>query len=177
MSLSKITLFSILLFTVLTACNNSNQKVTKSAQALIIAKNDSGISGLVKFSEIDGQVVMNADVSGLTEGEHAFHIHAIGDCSSADGKSAGGHWNPSSVNHGKWGESPFHVGDIGNMVADSLGNGSINRTTDLWCIDCEDETKNIIGKAIIIHQGPDDFSSQPAGAAGPRIGCGEITIK
>jgi superoxide dismutase, Cu-Zn family len=177
MTLSKITLYSVVLLSLITACNTSNQKTTQNAQALIIAKNESGISGLVTFTESDGKVVMNAELSGLTVGEHAFHIHAVGDCSSADGKSAGGHWNPTEVNHGKWGEAPFHVGDIGNMVADSLGNGTINRTTDLWCIDCEDDTKNIIGKAIIIHQGPDDFSSQPAGAAGPRIGCGEITVK
>ena len=60
------------------------------------------------------------------------------------------------------------------MVIGDDGNGIIERETNLWCIDCDDEKKNIVGKAIIIHQGPDDFSSQPAGAAGPRIGCGAI---
>lgn len=146
-----------------------------TAEANIDAKNDSKVSGTVNFSEKNGIVTMTANIKGLSAGNHAIHIHAIGDCSAADGTSAGGHWNPTNVDHGKWGHNPFHIGDIGNIVADADGNGTITRNTDLWCIGCDDETKNIVGKAIIIHAGPDDFTSQPAGAAGPRIGCGEIT--
>jgi len=149
-------------------------KKMASAVATISAKNDSGISGTVTFTEIDGKVSMIAAISGLTEGNHAIHIHAVGDCSSDDGKSAGGHWNPTNVNHGVWGTDPFHKGDIGNLVANADGQAAISRDTDLWCIGCSDENNDIVGKAIIIHEGPDDFSTQPAGAAGPRIGCGEI---
>lgn len=149
----------------------------KSAVAVLSAKSGSAVTGEVSFTESDGIVMMKATLSGLAAGNHAIHIHAIGDCSAEDGKSAGGHWNPTDENHGKWGEAPFHRGDIGNLVADANGNGSVERETDLWCLDCEDETKNIIGKAIIIHAGPDDFSSQPSGAAGPRVGCGEIVLK
>ncbi len=162
-------LFLILVLTTITACEK-----TIEANAIIEAKSDSDTSGSVNFSEINGIVTMTANISGLSAGNHAIHIHAIGDCSAADGTSAGGHWNPTNVDHGKWGQNPFHIGDIGNIVADEDGNGTITRETDLWCIGCDDETKNIVGKAIIIHAGPDDFTSQPAGAAGPRIGCGEI---
>ncbi|MGB5363232.1 MAG: superoxide dismutase family protein [Aureibaculum sp.] len=162
-------LFLMLVLTTITACEK-----TIKANAIIEAKSDSDISGSVDFNEANGIVTMTANISGLTEGNHAIHIHAIGDCSAADGTSAGGHWNPTNVNHGRWGQSPFHIGDIGNIVADTEGNGMITRETDLWCIGCDDESKNIVGKAIIIHAGPDDFTSQPAGAAGPRIGCGEI---
>lgn len=169
MKKSLYSLFLILVLTIVTACEK-----TMKANAIIEAKSDSGISGSVNFSEKNGMVTMTANISGLSAGNHAIHIHAIGDCSAADGTSAGGHWNPTNVNHGRWGQSPFHIGDIGNIVADSEGNGTITRDTDLWCIGCDDETKNIVGKAIIIHAGPDDFTSQPAGAAGPRIGCGEI---
>jgi Cu-Zn family superoxide dismutase len=169
MKKSLYSLFLILVLTIVTGCEK-----TINANAIIEAKSDSGISGSVSFSEKNGMVTMTANISGLSAGNHAIHIHAIGDCSAADGTSAGGHWNPTNVNHGRWGQSPFHIGDIGNIVADSEGNGTITRDTDLWCIGCDDETKNIVGKAIIIHAGPDDFTSQPAGAAGPRIGCGEI---
>ena len=162
-------LFLILVLTTITACEK-----TMKAEAIIEAKSDSGISGSVTFSEKNGMVNMTANIMGLSAGNHAIHIHAIGNCSAADGTSAGGHWNPTNVDHGKWGQHPFHIGDIGNFVADAAGNGTITRETDLWCIGCDDETKNIVGKAIIIHGGPDDFTSQPAGAAGPRIGCGEI---
>ena len=150
---------------------------TLRAISNITPKNNSDVSGTVSFTETNGIVSMTASISGLTPGNHAIHIHAIGDCSADDGTSAGGHWNPSNVDHGAWESSPFHIGDIGNIDAESDGNGTISRVTDLWCIDCGDSTKNIIGKAIIIHVGPDDFSSQPSGAAGPRIGCGEIELQ
>jgi Cu-Zn family superoxide dismutase len=152
---------------------NENQE-TLNAMVEIQAKSKSNVSGTVTFTQTDGIVTMAADLSGLSPGNHAIHIHENGDCSAADGTSAGGHWNPTKVNHGKWGGDKFHIGDIGNITADSNGKGSISRETDLWCIGCDDETKNIVGKSIIIHAGPDDFTSQPSGAAGPRVGCGEI---
>lgn len=155
---------------------NSDKEVELVATAVIESKNESGISGTVTFTEIDGEVLMKAKIKGLKPGDHAIHIHAVGDCSSADGSSASGHWNPTNTDHGKWGTAPFHIGDIGNIEADADGNGTFTRETDLWCIDCDDATYDIVGKAIIIHAGPDDFSSQPAGAAGDRIGCGEIIL-
>ena len=95
--------------------------------------------------------------------------------SSEDGKSAGGHWNPTLVNHGKWGDSSgFHRGDIGNFTVDENGNGSVSFSTDLWCLGCDDKNRNILGKSIIVHKGADDFISQPSGAAGSRIACGGI---
>jgi len=153
--------------------NNRIQTIQK-AVAEIAPKNDSGISGKVVFTEHQGKVSMKAEIQGATPGNHAIHIHAVGDCSADDGSSAGGHWNPTDEDHGKWGQQPFHRGDIGNIQISENGQGTISRETDLWCIGCEDDTKNILGKAIIIHQGVDDFSTQPSGAAGPRIGCGEI---
>jgi len=144
------------------------------AVAKITAKNSSDVSGIVTFNEADGRVSMSANITGLTPGKHAIHIHAIGDCSAADGSSAGGHWNPTNEKHGMRRTAPFHAGDIGNIVADSNGIGTINMETDLWCINCSDKTKNIIGNSIVIHEGSDDFVSQPSGAAGDRIGCGKI---
>ncbi len=174
-ALIKSCLYLLLVF-LISACalKKADKQIRNKAIAIIEAKSNSNISGTVTFTEINGSVKMVASIANASEGNHAIHIHAIGDCSAADGKSAGGHWNPTDENHGKWEETPFHRGDIGNMVIGDDGNGVIERETNLWCIDCDDEKKNIVGKAIIIHQGPDDFSSQPAGAAGPRIGCGAI---
>lgn len=135
-------------------------------------KSDSNVAGEVSFTEENGEVVMKATFSGLTPGEHAIHIHDKADCSAADGTSTGGHWNPTAEPHGKWDNSAgYHRGDIGNFTADADGNATLEFTTDLWCIGCEDETKNIVGKAVIVHQGVDDFTSQPSGAAGARISC------
>ncbi|NNJ89054.1 MAG: superoxide dismutase family protein [Eudoraea sp.] len=135
-------------------------------------KSDSNVEGEVTFTEENGMVVMKASFSGLTPGEHAIHIHEKADCSAADGTSTGGHWNPTAEPHGKWGESEgYHRGDIGNLTADADGNATVEFKTDLWCIGCEDETKNIVGKAVIVHRGTDDFTTQPTGAAGARVSC------
>ncbi len=135
-------------------------------------KSESTVKGEVSFTEENGEVKMIAVLTGLTEGEHAIHIHDKADCSSADGKSTGGHWNPTSEPHGKWGAAEgYHKGDIGNFIADAEGNATKEFTTDQWCIGCDDPNKNIVGKAVIVHQGVDDFESQPSGAAGARVSC------
>lgn len=147
----------------------------RKATLKLSSKSNSNASGSVVFKEEDGIVKMTAVVGGLAEGTHAIHIHENADCSSTDGTSAGGHWNPTAQPHGKWDDAAgFHKGDIGNFEADENGNGTITMSTDEWCIGCADATKNILGKAIIIHQGVDDFTSQPSGAAGARIACGGI---
>ena len=138
-------------------------------------KSESNVSGTVTFVEKNGTVTMTAKMTGLSEGEHAIHIHEEADCTSDDGTSAGGHWNPTAQPHGKWGaDTGFHKGDIGNFTVGANGEGIVNFSTDQWCIGCGDENKDILGKAIIVHQGTDDFTSQPSGAAGSRISCGGI---
>ena len=138
-------------------------------------KSDSKVKGEVTFTEEEGKVSMIAMLSGLSEGEHAIHIHDKADCSSADGKSTGGHWNPTGTPHGKWGaEEGYHKGDIGNFTADAEGNAKVEFDTEEWCIGCDDENKNIVGKGVIVHQGVDDFTSQPSGAAGARVSCAGI---
>jgi len=136
-------------------------------------KSDSNVKGTVTFTEADGKVNMVAMLSGLSAGEHAIHIHDKADCSSADGKSTGGHWNPTNTPHGKWGaEEGYHKGDIGNFTAGADGLATVEfDAKDAWCIGCDDETKNILGKGVIVHQGVDDFTSQPSGAAGARVSC------
>ncbi len=142
----------------------------------IESKSDSNVSGTAVFTEENGEVTMKAELSGLTEGTHAIHLHENADCSAEDGTSAGGHWNPTFEDHGEWGdEDGYHRGDIGNFEADADGNATVEFSTDQWCIGCDDDTKNIIGTAVIVHDGVDDYTSQPSGDAGTRIACGEVT--
>lgn len=135
-------------------------------------KSDSNVKGEVTFTQEGTTVKMFATFSGLSEGEHAIHLHEKADCSSDDGKSTGGHWNPTHEPHGKWGATEgYHKGDIGNFTADADGNATLEFSTDQWCIGCDDENMNIVGKAVIVHQGVDDFTTQPTGDAGARISC------
>ena len=140
----------------------------------IYPKSGTQTQGYVDFTEKGKTVTMNLRAFKLKPGEHAIHIHEKGDCSATDASSAGGHWNPTGHNHGKWDTDHFHMGDIGNLKADAQGTAELTFTTDKWCLGCSDNTKNIIGKSIIIHADKDDFHSQPTGNAGGRVACVEI---
>ena len=174
----KFFIISILFFTI--SCQNKNEsiiEIKKSVKQL----NDSKISGYIslisKNINNESSVELEAHLFGLKPGESSIHIHEFADCSSIDGLSSGGHWNPTSQPHGKWGnEEGFHLGDIGNFSVDSIGHGMVKFKTDLWCINCSDRDKDLIGRSIVIHNGSDDYISQPSGAAGIRIGCMGISM-
>ena len=159
----------------------ANIELKHKTQTLFIElspKNNSMVNGKAKFEETNGVIEMTLVVNGLSEGIHAIHIHEKSDCTSDDGKSAGGHWNPTAKPHGKWGaETGYHKGDIGNFIVNKADEDTtVVFKSDEWCIGCGDPTKDILEKAIIIHQGQDDYKSQPSGAAGSRISCGGIII-
>jgi len=152
-----------------------NVEKDKKVQVMLSAKSGSNVTGSVVFKQKGDLISMTAIITGLDEGMHAIHLHAESDCSSDDGKSTGGHWNPTAQPHGEWGaDAGYHKGDIGNFTANANGQGTITFATDQWCIGCGDDTKDILGKAIIVHQGTDDFTSQPSGAAGSRVSCGGV---
>ena len=172
-------IFNFLIIGLLLSCSsNQTNESPKEIVAIcqINSANESSVYGEAKFVQMNSKVTINVEVKGLSYGLHAIHIHEFGDCSSFDAKSAGGHWNPNNKKHGEWGSESHHKGDIANLIADSSGNSSLKFETDLWCLGCKDESNNILGKSIIIHQGLDDFHSQPSGNAGKRIGCGIINL-
>ena len=156
------------------ASQPSAKAAMKSAGAVLEAKSGSKLTGKAVFTEeAGGKIMLKVEIEGIAPGTHAVHIHEKGDCSAADGASAGGHWNPTAEAHGKWGTSPYHRGDIGNIEVGADGKGSITLTTDAWAIGAG-TPNDIIGKAIIVHANADDFKTQPTGNAGGRIGCGVI---
>lgn len=188
----KLIIFSFIVLSAATACKNTKKEnetvietevedieevvtTPKKLSITLSPKSGSNVEGTVNFSDKNGMVTMVGTVTGLEEGKHAIHIHEKADCSADDGTSSGGHWNPTGQPHGAWGdEAGYHKGDIGNLEANANGRATITKTTDEWCIGCGDETKDILGKAIIVHIGEDDLKTQPTGAAGARIGCAGI---
>ena len=148
--------------------------VEKSAIAMVSSASGSNVSGTATFTPTsDGKVKMVLALDNLTAGEHAVHLHENGDCSAADATSAGGHWNPTGVDHGKRGENDYHAGDIDNLEVGENGIGTLEMVVEGWSIG-DGQDSDILNKAIIIHAHADDFTSQPSGAAGSRVACGVI---
>jgi Cu-Zn family superoxide dismutase len=131
------------------------------------------IHGLVTFTQEDAYIQVSGKISGLTPGEHAFHVHEFGDCSSADGKSAGPHFNPGHKMHGGPESEQRHVGDLGNIKADDQGNAEIDIKDKIIALY---GAHSIVGRSLIVHAKADDLKSDPAGNAGDRIACAVIGI-
>ena len=131
------------------------------------------VTGSVTFAQTDNGVMVVADIQGLTPGKHGFHIHECGDCSAADGSSAGGHFNPAKMSHGGPMDITRHEGDMGNVVADATGNAHLEYLDHQIKFD---GSGSIIGRSVIVHAKEDDLKSQPVGNAGPRVACGVIGI-
>jgi len=143
------------------------------AVAVVHPTEGNDVSGTVTFVRDTSGVMVSAELSGLETGPHGFHIHQYGDCTAGDGTSAGGHYNPTGNDHGAPTQDNRHMGDMGNITADSEGNATLEYTDSVIELN---GPNSIIGRGIIVHGGQDDLSSQPSGAAGPRIGCGVIGV-
>ena len=130
-------------------------------------------NGLVTFTQKGTKVVVDARVAGLTPGGHGFHIHEKGDCSSGDGMSTGGHFNPLGKPHGNPAVPDHHAGDMPMLVADASGNAALIVELDVMTVGSG--VTDIVGRGLIVHKDPDDFTTQPTGNSGARVACGVIT--
>ena len=144
-----------------------------NAVAVLHPTQGSSVSGTVHLTQESGGVRVTASVDGLAPGKHGFHIHEIGDCSAPDGTSAGGHFNPQGYPHAGPDAAKRHVGDLGNLNADNSGHATYDRLDDHVSLN---GANTVIGRAVIVHAGKDDFVSQPTGNAGGRVACGVIGI-
>ncbi|MEP7069800.1 MAG: superoxide dismutase family protein [Usitatibacter sp.] len=128
--------------------------------------------GTVAFTQDGHEVRVRASVSGLKpNAEHGFHVHEKGDCSSGDGMSTGGHFNPAGKPHGSP-ATAHHAGDMPSLKADASGNASAS--FELKGVSIGTGAADLVGKGVIVHRDPDDYATQPTGNAGPRIACGVI---
>jgi superoxide dismutase, Cu-Zn family len=156
---------------------STSTSATKAHADIDATKSDTTGSGTAIFtSKNNGTVELDLQISfpSMANKSVAVHIHEHGDCSDA-GKGAHGHWNPTGESHGKMGSAAFHSGDIGNVTLDAKGEGRVSLNSDRWSIGGDEKT-NVLNRAIIVHSGIDDFTTQPTGNAGSRIGCGLITV-
>ena len=128
--------------------------------------------GMVTFTQDGDEVRVRVNVTGLKPGAvHGFHVHEKGDCSSGDGMSTGGHFNPMGKPHGPQ-SADHHAGDMPSLTADASGNA--NTSFELHGVSIGSGATDLVGKGLIVHRDPDDYKTQPTGNAGPRIACGVI---
>jgi Cu-Zn family superoxide dismutase len=143
------------------------------AIAVLHPTKGNNVEGVVTFTKSGNEMKVVADITGLTPGKHGFHIHEFGDCSSPDAKSAEGHFNPTKAPHAGHDAAQRHVGDLGNIEADSSGKAHLELTDNMMTMSGEN---SILGRGLIVHQKADDLKTQPTGNAGGRVACGVIGI-
>lgn len=143
----------------------------KSGRTAAAELRGEGIRGTVTFQTVPEGVLVRADIYGLPKGEGAcggkffgFHIHEGERCAGDEADpyaDAKGHYNPKGCKH------PEHSGDLPPLLGCG-GRAYSVVLTDRFTVE------EIIGRVVIIHSRPDDFTSQPSGNAGKKIACGEI---
>ena len=150
------------------------QSAPKAASADIINAKGEKI-GIANLRQTRRGVKIRLNASGLPEGTHAFHIHAVGKCDTPDFKSAGPHFNPSGKKHGTKNPEGSHAGDLPNIEVGKDGRAKASAlATGVTLGDGENSLFHRDGTALVIHEKADDYMTDPAGNAGARIACGVI---
>ncbi|TMH12259.1 MAG: superoxide dismutase family protein [Betaproteobacteria bacterium] len=143
-----------------------------TATAVLEPTKGNTAAGTVTFQQRGDRVMVTTKVTGLKPNqEHGMHAHEKGDCSSGDGMSTGGHFNPNGKPHGPQ-ESEHHAGDMPALKADA--NGNANASFELSGVTVGSGSAVLVGRGLIVHAAPDDYKTQPTGNSGARIACGVI---
>jgi len=154
------------------ACASTPQAPLRATAQLQPTKG-SKTFGEATFEQVGDKVHVVIYVQGLKPGqEHGLHIHEVGDCSSGDGMSTKGHFNPHSKPHANPGTPERHAGDLPALKAEKNGRAKVDAKLDVITVSAG--PASVIGRGLIVHADPDDYKTQPTGNAGARIACGVI---
>ena len=167
------TIISAAVATMLLAACQTTPPESPRATAQLQPTKGNKTFGEATFEQMGDKVRVVVFVQGLKPGqEHGLHIHEAGDCSSGDGMSAKGHFNPHGKPHGAHTTGERHAGDLPSLKANKEGRANVQ--VDLDVISVAPGPASIIGRGLIVHADRDDFKTQPTGNAGARIACGVI---
>jgi Cu-Zn family superoxide dismutase len=148
------------------------KKGPTKAVAVMSPTKGNDVHGVVTFTQEGDAIHITGKITGLTPGEHGFHVHEFGDLNSADGTATGGHFDIDMHKHGAEDAEERHTGDLGNIKANDEGVATIDKMDKVITLSGE---KSVIGRGLIVHAKKDDLS-QPTGNAGARVAQGVIGI-
>lgn len=132
-------------------------------------------SGRAIVTESADGLWLDVSASGITPGLHGLHVHAVGKCEAPEFMSATGHWNPSGHQHGRKNPKGAHAGDAPNLLAAASGKGRLRTWLGAGMISGgPTPLLDADGATVIVHAGPDDEMSDPAGNSGKRVLCGVL---
>ncbi|HEU4698763.1 MAG TPA: superoxide dismutase family protein [Gemmatimonadales bacterium] len=148
-----------------------------AAGATATMRSSTGASlGVLRLEPVAAGVRIAGTLTGLTPGEHGIHLHAVGRCEPPAFTSAGGHFNPTDKQHGLHNPAGPHAGDLPVIRANDAGVATVDLTTPRVTLDSAATTGlfDADGTALVVHAGPDDQQSDPAGNSGARVACGVV---
>jgi superoxide dismutase, Cu-Zn family len=170
-------LVGLLAATALSACSLVAPVAGPSASAVVSATSVAAAAGMnpsgtVRFVQQGEAVRVSGRISGLRANQvHGFHVHEAADC-SGDGLGTKGHFNPGGVTHGQHGGQVHHAGDLISLRANAAGVAEFEFSAKGLTV--APGATSVVGRGLIVHRDPDDYTTQPTGNAGPRPGCGVI---
>ncbi len=169
-----VLLMVIAIFMMATTVSAQGSATYSAVAFLKDAKNNT--VGVASFTQDAHDLVyVNVVVSGMKPGLHGIHIHEKGTCIGPSFTSAGEHDNPLGKEHGLKNTKGPHAGDLPNLEVGADGKGYLSTTTKLVTLSPGPTTLfRSNGTALVIHAGPDDQMSNPAGNSGARVACGVI---
>ena len=174
-----ISTFAIVVISLTAGCgvpSNSGEPTEAGAERQILAEGifmdrDGAELGTVHFIQDKGAAIIDFSIAGLRSGEHAIHLHTTGLCEAPEFVSAGGHLNPSGATHGSLSEGGKHLGDLLNIELPGTGSLAQQIVIDGDPASIQSAIFDEDRTSVVIHADRDDYMTDPAGNAGPRIAC------
>jgi Cu-Zn family superoxide dismutase len=130
--------------------------------------------GVATLRQSRAGVLIHLDLTDLSPGTHAIHVHAVGRC-EGDFESAGAHFAPKHNAHGFFGDRGPHAGDLPNLFVPAGGALVVDLTAPGLSL-ADGSMSDADGAALVIHEKADDYHTDPSGASGARIACGVIEL-
>jgi Cu-Zn family superoxide dismutase len=169
---------AVMLCALLSACRPQTQVGSPaSPTGRATVRNASGTTlGVLLLEPTSSGVHITGTLTGLSTGVHGIHLHGVGKCDPSDFSTAGAHFNPAAKHHGLENPAGPHAGDLQNITVNPNGEAVVDLTTARVALSATapNGVFDADGTAVVIHVGPDDQRTDPAGNSGARIACGVV---